>query len=112
MTEYFGPEQAFFRSASVCMCLCLSVTTFYLNTIQPIFVKLRQYDPIENRDDTFIQFSKCCFDDVMVTIMYPFDCGNLTVATLLGSFFEIIDKVRSCRPMFEIENQQYLIFQK
>ena len=88
MTEYFGPEQAFFRSASVCMCLCLSVTTFYLNTIQPIFMKRKRYTLTKKMRLHFYPMYEMLLYDAMVVILHVFDCGNLTVATLLGSTLE------------------------
>ena len=40
MTEYFSPE----RALSVRLCVCLSVTAFYLNTIEPILMKIEPHD--------------------------------------------------------------------
>ena len=44
MTEYFSPE----RALSVPVYVCVSVTAFYLKTIQPILMELGPYDLIKN----------------------------------------------------------------
>ena len=44
MTEYFSPERALSVRLYVCMCVRVSVTAFYLNTIRPILMKLGPQD--------------------------------------------------------------------
>ena len=48
MTEYFSPERALSVRLYVCVCVCASLTAFYLKTIRPILMKLGPYDLIKN----------------------------------------------------------------
>ena len=105
MTEYFSPERALSVRLSVCLCVCLSVTAFYLDTIRPILMKLGPHDLIKNLRWHFSQILKMLLrwrhGGHFVCLWMRHSHGR----NFASIFFKIMDKEVWCLPMFAIENQ-------
>ena len=106
MTEYFSPERALSVRLYVCVCVCASVTAFYLNTIRPILMKLEPYDLNKILRWHFSQILKMLIQWRHSGHFICFRMRHSHGRNFASILFKIIDKKLCCLPMFAIENQQ------
>ena len=89
-----------------CLCVCVSVTAFYLNTIWPILMKLRPYDLFKNLRWHFFQIFEMLLRWRHSGHFVCFRMRHSHGRNFALIFFKITDKKVWRLPMFAIENQQ------